>query len=222
MNLRSVSLALALSAMALHAQAEDRAGQDRYKSTAAQSAHADKMRQSIDARIARASAGYEKATKATDASAQLIGLVSFSERLTPAHLTQLRAACACQIVEVQRTIGETQMAWNASAEQLSSEPFMRNLESEYRAHLESVISELEVELKQEPSDSPQSRYSRQKLAAFSTALAEARSGGVKFNGVVFAATPTGLAAIKAQAPVLAIEIMTGSQRRFAIPLEIYQ
>jgi hypothetical protein len=222
MNQLSLSLALALSAMALAVQAEDRAGQDRYKSTAGQSTHAEKMRQSLDARIARASAGYEKAAKTSDESAQIVGLVSFSDRLTIAEVKHLRAACDCQVLELQRTIGETQMGWEVSAEQLSSEPYVQRIESEYRAHLEFVLGELEVELQREPADSPQSRYSRQKLAAFSSALAEARATGLKLNGVIFAAPPSGLAKIKSQAPVLAIEIMSGSQHAFAIPLEIYQ
>jgi hypothetical protein len=221
MNLRPLLLAFALAAI-LDVHAQNRAGQDRYKTVAPQSAHAEKMQQSIDARIARASEGYEKAAKVADPAARIVGLVSLRERITLASLDQLRAACACQILAVQRTIGETQMGWGLTNEQLASATYMRNLEAEYKAQLESTIGDLEVELRQVPADSPQARYSRQKLAAFSNALAELRASGLMLNGVVFAATPPGLAKVRAQAPVLAIEIMTGTQQAFAIPLEIYQ
>ena len=136
MNLLCLSLALVLSALALNAQAQNRAGQDRYKSTAGQSTHAEKMRQSIEARIARASAAYEKAAKSSDESAPIVGLVSFRERLTISDLKQLRAACGGQLLELQRTIGETQMGWEVSAEQLSSEPYVQRLEAETKERLE--------------------------------------------------------------------------------------
>ena len=114
------------------------------------------------------------------------------------------------------------MGWEVGAEQLSDPGFMRNLEAEYLAHLQDVIQEADVELRTAPPESPQSRYLRQKRAAFSTALAEAKADGLKFNGVVFTATTSGFEKIRTGASVLAIEILSGSQRAFAIPLEIYQ
>ena len=208
-----------LFAAGLPAQAYERVP-NQAKSLAAERPYAERMKEGIDERVQRADAWYA-ARLAEKAEGPQTALFSFSKRLDKDDLARLLDDCRCEVLQVQRTVGETQLSFGAH-DLSTDKQYFADLATQFEKYLMNSLTEMDADLKQ--ADDTSRRWTLQRYSAYSKALTALRTDGMTFNGLMVRGTLPAIDALraKAQPRVLAVELVPGTKLPFAIPLEIYE
>jgi hypothetical protein len=179
------------------------------------------MSRGVQERINRASLEYRALKLKGGSDEQVVALISLSSRIPLTRIRSVVEQCRCELLQVQRTVGELQVSINTSNAQLRQPSFASSLEHELLAFLEFRLTSLELNKKDARGLTLE--FMQHEYAAVSEALAESKKKGASINGLLVRATPGGLESIFStlDGQILATEMVVGSARPFAIPLEIY-
>lgn len=185
--------------------------------------HHERMKEGIAERIQRAQDNYKIALQ-KKSSASEIALVSLSRRINVHELKDALRTCKCELLEIHRTVGETQMTFGSNNEAVADSLFEGKVSKDFIKQLKSSMTVIEADRRSFANEPASLRWVLQQQAAFSDALALTRQKGFLLNGFLIRADVENISTMqdKLGSLVLAIEFMQGSRRFFAIPLEVYR
>jgi hypothetical protein len=162
-----------------------------------------------------------------DSAAKISGyniLISFSERVSLAAIRDIVRLCACEILELQLTVGETQMAFSIDPARINDRSLEKELTDELISNLKRHIATADAERTAKEYGPRHMAHAAQTHAAMSAALARTQESGIRFNGILIRSDASGLERVRQafQSSILAVEFSPKNIRAFAIPLEVYK
>ncbi len=223
MNRNCIALAVALLAM-LHSAAARDLPKEMLSTPAAEDSYEQRAQQSIARRLSRAQQQFEHAKREEASDTNKTALLSFNQTISLDKVLTVIDVCRCRLLEIHRTIGETQMSWGTSTARLADLRERTQLERDFISILERSLTDIDAEVPQVEPNSAHSRWLGQKREAFAATLTKVKANGFEVNGLTVQATIADLEEIRTRfaADLLAIEFMEGTARMFAIPLQLYR
>jgi hypothetical protein len=151
-----------------------------------------------------------------------MALASFSAHLPPGRIRELLAACACEPLQLYRTIGEMQIGVGGDPRKVFAADADRALGNDLAQGLAFSLDPA----KGPPMPDDQSPLERERearaRAAREAVMREAQAGRPLFTGVLLRASADGLRTLSRSADVLAIEIAYGSGRNFPVTIDLLE
>jgi hypothetical protein len=183
------------------------------------------MRRGIAERISRAKGQLDQAEQ-DGPNQQREVLLSLGSPFNLEGIREIVRECECKIIQLQKTIGELQMAFPVTNDLLFSPEFegefKRTLTSTLEFRITTSESYREAQTTQAGRD-----FAAQENAAVSRALAELREtsdGRPTVNGLLLSGKASDIRKTLKERPgtFIAVEVVTGSRRPFAVPLDVYK
>jgi hypothetical protein len=141
-------------------------------------------------------------------------------------MRELLAGCDCRIEQLYRTVGEMQMALGGDARRILDPAADTAVAADLASGIDFTLDDRMAPPAPPDLHSPPAELQRQARAkaALRAVASEARQGRATFTGVVLRARREALQALasKGAGNILAMELLQGTARPFAIPIDEYR